>query len=450
MEYCVRSQSGGHDYLASGRKWRNWAFGSGCKGGAGMTVGLKGLAGLPGLGIGGGGAPSNPSVAVSGTVATIQVSGRNVHSFTGAGGSLVVSGGPVTVDYLWAGGGCGGNGGQSGSWYGGGGAAGTVRSGTITLEPGTYPITVGTGSSGVISGTPASGGSTTGLGITATGGVGRINTVRTGGSNADFSGGAGAGASSGGGAGAGGTATGTDATNGGIGVFTTLRGSTEWFGGGGGGTRATGGPSVAGVGGSGVGGNGSADGASNSAVANTGSGGGGGNSSNAGGNGSNGIAIIKVLINLPYSLFTSSNIFDASFTDGIAYELGMRFTPLVSGKITHIRYYRSPSEPSITHVGKIWNSSGTLLASATFTGETSSGWQQVALTSPLQLAANQQYTVSTNIDSYTVLAEDYLELARTINNISIPAQGGSYGTPGAFPDLTYIENYLRDFVFTED
>jgi hypothetical protein len=401
------------------------------------------------LGIGGG-ASSPPSVAVSGTVSTIQVSGKNVHSFTGAGGSLVVSGGPVTVDYLWAGGGCGGNGGQAGSWYGGAGAGGTVRFGTITLQPGTYPITVGAGSTGVISGTPANGGSTTGLGITATGGIGRINTVRSGGWNADFAGGAGAGASSGGGAGAGGTATGTDAVNGGVGVSTTLRGSTEWFGGGGGGTRATGGPSVAGIGGSGVGGNGSADGASNSAVANTGSGGGGGNSSNAGGNGSNGIAIIKVLINLPYSLFATSNIFNASYTDNVAYELGMRFTPLVAGKITHIRYYRSPSEPSITHVGKIWNASGTLLASATFTGETASGWQQVTLSSPLQLTANQQYTVSTNVDSYLAIAEDNLESARTINNISIPAQGASYGTSGAFPTSTYFENYLRDFVFIED
>jgi hypothetical protein len=254
--------------------------------------GISGNSGVVPSGAGGGPAPS---VSVSGAVSTIQVLGRDVHTFTGAG-NLIVTTGPFDIEYFLVGGGAGGNGGLSGNWYGGGGAGGVARSGVVLgLAPGTYAIAVGAGSAGVIAGTPATGGSTTGLGFTATGGSGKINTVRTGGDNADFTGGAGAGASSGGGAGAGGVATGTDAVNGGVGIATSMRGAPEFFGGGGGGTRATGGPSVAGVGGSGVGANGGADGAPTNPVASTGSGGGGGNSSNSGSGGAAGVAIFRVL-----------------------------------------------------------------------------------------------------------------------------------------------------------
>jgi hypothetical protein len=257
--------------------------------------GISGNSGNSGVVPSGAGGGPAPSVSVSGAVSTIQVLGRDVHTFTGAG-NLIVTTGPFDIEYFLVGGGAGGNGGLSGNWYGGGGAGGVARSGVVLgLAPGTYAIAVGAGSSGVIAGTPATGGSTTGLGFTATGGSGKINTVRTGGDNADFTGGAGAGASSGGGAGAGGVATGTDAVNGGVGIATSMRGAPEFFGGGGGGTRATGGPAIPGVGGSGVGGNGGADGSPTNPVANTGSGGGGGNSSTSGSGGSAGVAIFRVL-----------------------------------------------------------------------------------------------------------------------------------------------------------
>ena len=47
-----------------------------------------------------------------------------------------------------------------------------------------------------------------------------------------------------------------------------------------------------------------------------------------------------------------------------------------------------------THVGHLWSSTGTLLATATFTGETASGWQQVSFSTPVAIAANTVYIVS--------------------------------------------------------
>ena len=41
-----------------------------------------------------------------------------------------------------------------------------------------------------------------------------------------------------------------------------------------------------------------------------------------------------------------------------------------------------------------WTSTGTLLATATFTGETASGWQQVNFASPVAITANTTYVVS--------------------------------------------------------
>src|SRR6266446_10185665 len=80
------------------------------------------------------------------------------------------------------------------------------------------------------------------------------------------------------------------------------------------------------------------------------------------------------------------------------YELGTEFTSSVPGQIMAIRFWKSSSETG-QHVGHIWSASGQLLASATFTSETASGWQQQSLPSPLAIAGNTVYVVSVNSGS---------------------------------------------------
>ena len=65
-----------------------------------------------------------------------------------------------------------------------------------------------------------------------------------------------------------------------------------------------------------------------------------------------------------------------------AVEVGVKFTSDVSGFVTGIRFYKSAANTG-THVGNLWTASGTKLASATFTGETASGWQPVTFASPV-------------------------------------------------------------------
>jgi uncharacterized protein (TIGR03437 family) len=79
--------------------------------------------------------------------------------------------------------------------------------------------------------------------------------------------------------------------------------------------------------------------------------------------------------------------------DTTAVELGMMFKSNVAGYVLGVRFYKGPQDTG-THLGHLWTSGGTLLASVTFTGETISGWQQALFSSPVAVAANTTYLVS--------------------------------------------------------
>jgi hypothetical protein len=84
--------------------------------------------------------------ATGGTLDSSSRPGYNVHTFTGDG-SFTVSAGNKTIEYLVvAGGGAGGKGTFNGTGFEtGGGGAGGYRTGSFTINPGTYPIQVGGG-----------------------------------------------------------------------------------------------------------------------------------------------------------------------------------------------------------------------------------------------------------------------------------------------------------------
>jgi len=73
--------------------------------------------------------------------------------------------------------------------------------------------------------------------------------------------------------------------------------------------------------------------------------------------------------------------------DSGPFDLGVRFRSDVSGLITGIRFYKGAVNTG-THVGSLWTATGTLLATATFSGETATGWQQLNFTTPVTITAN--------------------------------------------------------------
>ena len=71
----------------------------------------------------------------------------------------------------------------------------------------------------------------------------------------------------------------------------------------------------------------------------------------------------------------------------------MKFRSDEDGFITALRFYKQPNNTG-THVGHLWSGTGQLLAAATYTGETASGWQQVELQNPVPITKDTVYITS--------------------------------------------------------
>jgi hypothetical protein len=143
--------------------------------------------------------------------------------------------------------------------------------------------------------------------------------------------------------------------------------------------------------------------------------------------------------------------------DSAAVELGVKFRADVSGFITGLRFYKGPNNTG-THLGHLWTATGSLLATATFTGETASGWQQVSLASPVAVSANTTYVASYYAPNGHYSVDDNYFATAGVDNPPLHAlangvQGGNgvyrYGTGGGFPASTFAaSNYWVDVVYT--
>lgn len=160
----------------------------------------------------------------------------------------------------------------------------------------------------------------------------------------------------------------------------------------------------------------------------------------------------------PFSLWDSSvSPANASSTDTSACEVGVKFQSDVPGNITGIRFYKGTSNTG-THVGHLWSASGTLLAVATFTGESASGWQQVSFAAPVSIVANIIYVASYYAPVGRYAYNESFFATTGVDNAPLHAPsnaivGGngvySYGSLGVFPTSTYnSNNYWIDVVLT--
>ena len=98
-------------------------------------------------------------------------------------------------------------------------------------------------------------------------------------------------------------------------------------------------------------------------------------------------------------------------TDNADLEVGVKFTSDVAANILGVRFYKGPTNTG-THVGSLWTSAGTLLAQATFTNETTSGWQQVNFSSPVAINPNTVYVASYHTSVGHYASDDYYFLNR--------------------------------------
>jgi hypothetical protein len=150
-------------------------------------------------------------------------------------------------------------------------------------------------------------------------------------------------------------------------------------------------------------------------------------------------------------LFGADTPQTATVGESLPVELGVSFTPSVSGAVTAISFYKGPGNGG-AHVGHLWTASGGPLATVSFSGETDAGWQTAPLASPVALVAGQTYVVSYFAPqgnySYT---SDYFQTAKTTGPLTAAASGNGrylYGANGGFPTDTYgSANYFVDVDF---
>jgi hypothetical protein len=169
-------------------------------------------------------------------------------------------------------------------------------------------------------------------------------------------------------------------------------------------------------------------------------------------------ASVSITVNAPgsnSSLFSASSVPSViTVNDAAALELGMKFQVSVNGQAKGVRFYKAPKNTG-THTGTLWSSTGTKLATGTFTGETASGWQQALFATPVPLTAGTTYVISyhTTVGFYSANA-NFFAAALTNAPITAPSSASAGGNgvyiygASAFPKSSYqASNYWVDIVF---
>ncbi len=139
-------------------------------------------------------------------------------------------------------------------------------------------------------------------------------------------------------------------------------------------------------------------------------------------------------------------------------ELGVKFRTDADGFVTGVRFYKAPANGG-THTGSLWSASGQELATATFTNETTSGWQEVTFGAPVAISANTTYVASYFAPQGHYSYDAAYFASSGVDNPPVHAlQDGVDGGDGvynpgahAFPGQTFNSaNYWVDVVFATE
>ncbi|WP_308250072.1 DUF4082 domain-containing protein [Sphaerisporangium fuscum] len=166
---------------------------------------------------------------------------------------------------------------------------------------------------------------------------------------------------------------------------------------------------------------------------------------------------VNVVLACPCTIWSSTTVPGAAnSSDTRSVELGVKFRVTSAGYIRSLRFYKGTFNTG-THIGNLWTSTGQLLASATFTSESASGWQQVDFPVPVPVNINTTYVASYFAPNGRY-AFDFGYFTTSVVNGPLVAladglDGGNgvyrYGATSGFPtNSTQAANYWVDVVFT--
>jgi len=177
---------------------------------------------------------------------------------------------------------------------------------------------------------------------------------------------------------------------------------------------------------------------------------------------------VTITVNCPCSIW-GTNVTPAVKDSGdpASIEAGVKFKSDTYGYVTGIRFYKASTNTG-THIGNLWTATGQLLASATFTGETASGWQHVNFSQPVALDKNTTYVASyfapkghySADGAYFRTVPQIGQPESTVNSPPLHALGNAngvvngvytYAGSSTFPiSSTDATNYWVDPVFTPE
>ncbi|WP_353747969.1 MULTISPECIES: DUF4082 domain-containing protein [unclassified Paenarthrobacter] len=133
--------------------------------------------------------------------------------------------------------------------------------------------------------------------------------------------------------------------------------------------------------------------------------------------------------------------------DGVPLSLGVRFASDTAGQVTGVRFYKAAGNTG-THTGSVYTAGGQLLATVTFTNETSVGWQTATFSQPVEITANTEYVVA-----YKAPAGTYSYTPAGFGDgfasgpLRTAPDSGAFSYSADFPGTASTASYLVDLVF---
>ncbi len=154
------------------------------------------------------------------------------------------------------------------------------------------------------------------------------------------------------------------------------------------------------------------------------------------------------------SLFGSRVPATPAATDTGATELGLKITSQTDGFVKGVRFYKGTGNTG-THTGSLWTSTGSQLATGTFTNETATGWQTLLFSTPVAVTAGTTYVVSYTAPSGHYAADPWAFSYGAYVSAPLSAQrslnadgNGLFGNAGQFPTQSFqASNYYVDVAF---
>ena len=165
---------------------------------------------------------------------------------------------------------------------------------------------------------------------------------------------------------------------------------------------------------------------------------------------------LAVTTTCPCSLFGALQPKVDTADDAQATTVGTRFTVADDGFITGIRFYKGVGN-SGTHTGTLYSSSGAVLATATFTNESTTGWQSVNFATSVPVVSGETYVAAYYAPNGRYAADPYFFSYKGYTSGRMTAPGGTGKPNGVFADGNEFPNqdfkqtnYYVDAVYNTD